>query len=156
MFVSDLKPNQAVDEITLEIVDMGEAKEFNNFRGTIRVANAKAKDETGQCTLTLWNDEIEKYSVGQKIRIKNGWCKEYRGEIQVSSGKYGKIEVLGGEGESQPAPKKQAPKKKKAEKKPAPEDEEELEGDTHAEDEDIFSEGEEDLNVKYEKLYGKE
>lgn len=164
MFVSDLKPNQAVDSIVLEIVDKGEAKEFINFRGKVRVANAKVRDSTGECTLTLWNDEIERYSRGQKIRIINGWCKEYRGEIQVSSGKYGKIEVLAGgtaqleEKATAKAPKA-APKKppmkarKKTEKKEGDADEEE---DTVVGDDDIFAEAEKDPYMKYEKMYGKE
>lgn len=160
MFVSDLKPNQAVDSITLEIVEIGEPKEFTNFRGTIRVANAKVKDETGQCSLTLWNDEIGKYSEGQRIRITNGWCKEYRGEIQVSSGKYGKTEILDGTGaETENAAPKAAPPKKKPAKKQAKakkeEDSEEEEEGTEA-NEEIFPEVEKDPYVKYEDKYGKE
>jgi replication factor A1 len=160
MFINELKPNQPVDSIVLEIVNKGETKEFTNFRGKVSVANAKVKDSTGECTLTLWNDEIERYSAGQKIRIINGWCKEYRGEVQVSSGKYGKIEVLAG-GSAQPeekavpkAPKKAAAKapRKKTGKTGTGEEEEE---ETAAVDDDIFAEAEKDPYLKYEKIYGK-
>lgn len=166
MFISDLKPNQAVDDIVLEIVDKGETKEFTNFRGKIRVANAKVKDSTGECTLTLWNDEADRYSNGQKVRITNGWCKEYRGEIQVSSGKYGKIETVGGGAISEKKPTQEVPKKKPGKpplkgqtKKPAKGGKEEgLEDgeEVSSTDDDIFAEAEKDPYIKYEKMYGKD
>ncbi|MBM3309484.1 MAG: hypothetical protein FJY77_04445 [Candidatus Altiarchaeales archaeon] len=154
MYVSDLKPNQPIESIILEIVSIGEVKEFTNFRGKIRVANAKAKDSTGECTLTLWNDEADRYSPGQKIRIINGWCKEYRGEIQVSSGKYGKVEVLSG-GSGREAKKEEKTQKKKPPKKTQKKGEENSEEDPPADEDDIFSEAEKDPYIKYEKKYGK-
>lgn len=162
MFISDLKPNQAVDSITIEIVDKGQEKEFTNFRGKVRVTNAKVKDETGQCTLTLWNDEIDKYSSGQKVRITNGWCKEYHNELQISSGKYGRIEILGPDGnaaaeenkiEDAPAEK---PKKKRAKKHAKEKTEDEEKTDDEPAEEDIFSEAEKDPYIKYEKKYGED
>ncbi|MBI2666701.1 hypothetical protein HYX13_03760, partial [Candidatus Woesearchaeota archaeon] len=39
-------------------------------------------------------DDVEKVSVGDKIRLQNGWCSEYKGEKQVSAGKFGKIELV--------------------------------------------------------------
>lgn len=161
MFISDLKPNQAVDSITVEVVDKGETKEFTNFRGKVRVANAKVKDETGQCTLTLWNDEADKYSNGQKVRITNGWCKEYRGEIQISSGKYGRIGVIepAGEVEAKESDVKEkqvekTPRRRRVKKQPKS-GEGNNEDETAAED-DIFSEAEKDPYIKYEKMYGKD
>jgi ssDNA-binding replication factor A large subunit len=44
--------------------------------------------------LTLWNDEIERVQVNSKIKIVNGWTSAYKGKLQVSAGKYGKLEVL--------------------------------------------------------------
>jgi replication factor A1 len=156
MYVSDLKPNQPVDSLILEIVNIGEPKEFTNFRGKIKVANAKAKDSTGECTLTLWNDEIDRYSPGQKIRIINGWCKEYRGEIQVSSGKYGKVEVLSGGSGRESKKEEKVQKKKQSPKKTQKKDVEESEEDPPADEDDIFSEAEKDPYIKYEKKYSKD
>jgi ssDNA-binding replication factor A large subunit len=33
--------------------------------------------------------------VNDRIRIVNGWVNEWRGNLQVSAGRYGKIELLG-------------------------------------------------------------
>ena len=93
MNVNELQPNKPVDSLEAEVVQIDEPREFTNFRGSGRVASAKIKDETGETKLTLWNDQIEQIEVGNKILIENGWVKEYRGELQISTGKFGKITV---------------------------------------------------------------
>lgn len=94
MEIKDLKPNKAIDSLEVEIVEMEEPKEFTNFRGTGKLVNVKAKDKTGEVKITLWNDQIAQVSKGAKIKIENGWVKEYRGELQVSTGKFGKLTIL--------------------------------------------------------------
>jgi replication factor A1 len=93
MQVKDLKPNTAIDSLEVEVVSVDGAREFTSFRGSGKVANAKVKDETGEVRLTLWNDEINLVTQGAKIRIENGWTKEYKGELQIGAGKFGKIVV---------------------------------------------------------------
>ncbi len=94
MEIKDLKPNKAVDSLEVEVVEVEEPKEFTNFRGTGKLANIKAKDNTGEVKITLWNDQITQVNKGAKIKIENGWVKEYRGELQVSTGKFGKLTLL--------------------------------------------------------------
>jgi len=93
MNVKDLQPNSAVDVLELEVIEVEEPREFINFRGTGRVANARAKDESGEIKLTLWNEQIDKVKSGDKVVIENGWVKEFRGELQVSTGRLGKLTV---------------------------------------------------------------
>ncbi|HLC80152.1 MAG TPA: OB-fold nucleic acid binding domain-containing protein, partial [Candidatus Nanoarchaeia archaeon] len=59
-----------------------------------RVCNAILEDGSGSITLTLWNDEIESLNVGDKVKLSNGWVSEFRGEKQISTGKFGQIEIL--------------------------------------------------------------
>ncbi len=92
--IKEVKPRQGKIDIELEIVDIGEVREFERFGKKGRVVTALAKDETGEINLTLWNDEIDIVKVGDKIRITNGYCSEFQGERQLSAGKYGKLEVL--------------------------------------------------------------
>jgi len=93
MQIKDIQPNKAVDILEVEIIDVEEPREFTNFRETGHVANARIKDETGEVKLTLWNEQIDQVKVNDKIVIENGWAKEYRGELQVSTGKFGKLSV---------------------------------------------------------------
>lgn len=95
MKVSELKPRMAVDEITLEIVSKGETREFANERGSGKVCSAAAKDEDGEeITLSLWNEQIDQVKEGTKVKIENGWCSEFQGQKQVSTGKFGNLTVL--------------------------------------------------------------
>ena len=95
MQVKDLQPRQGKVDIELDIVDMGEVREFEKFGKAGRVANAIAKDETGDIKLTLWNEDIEKIKSGDKIKITNGYVSEWQGEKQLSTGKFGTLEVIG-------------------------------------------------------------
>jgi hypothetical protein len=45
--------------------------------------------------LTLWNEQIEQVKVGDKVKISNGYVNEFQGELQLTTGKFGKLEVLG-------------------------------------------------------------
>ena len=94
MAIKDLEARQGNVNLTLDVVDKGEMREFEKFGKKGRVCNATAKDDTGSITLTLWNDDIDKVNVGDKVKIENGWVSEWQGELQLSTGKFGKLEVL--------------------------------------------------------------
>lgn len=57
----------------------------------LSVANASLGDDTGRLALTLWNNQIKIVSVGDQIRIENGYVGSYRGINQISTGKAGRI-----------------------------------------------------------------
>ena len=101
MEVKDVQANQGNIDLVVEVVSKEEPRTFEKFGKEGRVCSAKVKDETGELKLTLWNDDVDKVSVGDKIHIENGWCSEYRDEKQLSSGKFGKIEVVGKAAEEQ-------------------------------------------------------
>ncbi|HLC81377.1 MAG TPA: hypothetical protein VJH68_01855 [Candidatus Nanoarchaeia archaeon] len=94
MEVKDIKPNQGNIDLILEVVDKEEPREFEKFGKKGKVCNAKVKDGSGAIKLTLWNEDIDKINVGDKIHLQNGWCSEFREEKQLSTGKFGKIEVV--------------------------------------------------------------
>jgi len=95
MLVKDLKPRTGVDEIVLEIVSKGEEREFANANGSGKVCSCAAKDEGGdEVSVTLWNEQCAQVSEGKKVKISNGWTSEYQGQLQVSTGKMGNLEVL--------------------------------------------------------------
>jgi replication factor A1 len=94
MEIKDLKPNTGNVEIVAVIAEKEEPKTFEKFGKQGKVCNAKLKDDSGVVKLTLWNDDIEKVAVGDKVRVEKGWCSEFRDELQVSTGKFGQIEVV--------------------------------------------------------------
>jgi len=94
MKVKDLKARMEVPEIELEITSVGEERSFSSPKGTGKVANAAAKDDTGEVKVSLWNEQIEQVKEGDKIKIENGWTSEYKGELQLSAGRKGTLTVL--------------------------------------------------------------
>jgi len=89
---TELKPRSAVPEIVLEIVSKGEVRKFANDRGSGRVCSCAGKDSGGEVSLSLWNEQCDQFEEGDTVRIRDGWCSEFNGQLQVSTGKNGKIE----------------------------------------------------------------
>ena len=94
MKISDLKAGMRRVDIKVKVVSVGEVRDVNTRFGAARVATATVADETGQTKLTLWNDDIDKVSQDDVIDIKNGYISEFRSEIQLNVGQYGKMNVL--------------------------------------------------------------
>src|SRR2546430_13116308 len=89
MKVNEVRPESKVDVIELTIREKGAAREFSSRGGsTGKVCDAKAVDEDGsEVSVSLWNDEIDRVQPNDRIRITNGWAREWRGNIQASAGK---------------------------------------------------------------------
>ena len=101
MEIKDLQPRQGNVEVVATIKSIEEPREFEKFGNTGKVANATIEDESGSMKLTLWNDQIDQVKVGNKIHITNGYVNEWQGETQLTTGKFGKLEVVG-EGKATP------------------------------------------------------
>jgi len=77
-----------------EIVSIEPTREVRTrFGKPLRVANATLSDGSGEVVVTLWEADIDKVSIGDKITIENGWVSEFKGSLQITAGKQGKIVV---------------------------------------------------------------
>lgn len=94
MNIADLQARQGNVEVIGEIIDISEPKTFQKFGKSGRVATARLQDESGEIKLSLWNEQIDQFKVGDKIRIENGYVNEWQGEKQLTTGKFGKIEKI--------------------------------------------------------------
>ncbi|MBI2549731.1 DNA-binding protein [Candidatus Woesearchaeota archaeon] len=94
MNIKELAPRMGNVELTAEVAEVGEVREFNKFGKSGRVATARLKDETGEIELSLWNEQIDQIGKGDTIRVVNGYVKEYQGEMQLTTGMKGSIEVV--------------------------------------------------------------
>ncbi len=94
MKISELQIRQGNVEVEGTIKEIGEVRTFDRYGRELRVANATLEDDSGTITLTLWNDDIDNYKAGDKVKITNGYVNEFQGEKQLTSGKFGKIEKL--------------------------------------------------------------
>jgi len=89
-----LKAGQGKVDIEVEVVDISDVRTFSKFGKDGRVATAKVKDESGEIDLTLWNENIDDVSVGDKLKIENGYVSEFQGNTQLTAGKYGTLSVV--------------------------------------------------------------
>ena len=96
MKITDLSDGDgAVDIDEAEVVSVGEPRTVNTHFGTeARVAHIKIKDDTGEITLSLWNDDIEKVQVGTFIKISTGYVNSFRGEVKLNVSRYGTLDIL--------------------------------------------------------------
>lgn len=93
-FISDLKPSRvATVEATAAKLDSIREVE-QRLGGTTRVRNVLLKDGTGETVLVLWGKDVELVTEGEKVRVVDGWVKDYRGRPQISLGRSGKLEKL--------------------------------------------------------------
>jgi len=127
MKIADLRAGQNKVEVKAKVTDVGETRQFERFGRTIRVATATIKDNSGSIALSLWNEDVDRIKKGNKIKISNGFIKEFQGEPQLTAGKFGKIEVLGAE-EGEEKEEVEEPEEEAAEEEvPAEEKEEKIE-----------------------------
>lgn len=94
MNINELEPKQGNVDVIAEVTDKDSIREFEKFGKTGKVCNATIKDESGSIKLTLWNEQIDTVNVGDKLHVTNGYVNEWQGEKQLTTGKFGKLEVL--------------------------------------------------------------
>ncbi|MBN2477664.1 DNA-binding protein [Candidatus Micrarchaeota archaeon] len=94
MNISELNEGMTDVSVEAEVVSVGEVKEINKYGNTLKVANVEIKDDSGSIKLTLWNENIDKVKEGDKIKIEKGYVRSFQGELQLTLGKNGTLEVL--------------------------------------------------------------
>jgi len=62
--------------------------------GTLSVCDALLTDGSGEIKITFWGEECNKISDGIKIRITNGYTNSFKGEVALTKGKFGRMEIL--------------------------------------------------------------
>lgn len=95
MKISELKSGMGNACIEAEIVSIEAPREVvGKYGKRLRVASANIRDDSGEIVLSLWNEDIEKYIQGDKIKITDGWVSDYKGQLRISAGRSGKIEKI--------------------------------------------------------------
>lgn len=93
MQIKDLEVRQGNVDIVVEVSEKGDVREFEKFGRKGRVCSAKAKDASGEIVLSLWNEQIDQVNVGDSVHVTNGYVSEFQGEKQLTTGKFGRLEI---------------------------------------------------------------
>jgi len=96
MKISELRAGATNVELEGTITEKSEPREvITKYGKRLNVADAVISDDTGSISISLWEGNIDLVNVGDKVKVTNGYVSEFKGNPQLSTGKYGKIEVVG-------------------------------------------------------------
>ena len=95
--ISEAKKMRSGVNVEAEVKSKGDSRTVNlKSGGTIDVCDAiisNGDTEDDQMKLTLWGDDIKAVNVGDKVVITNGYTNEFKGEVSLTKGKFGKMEI---------------------------------------------------------------
>jgi len=94
MKISEIKSGTSNVTVEGKIIDISEIREVQTRYGKRSVADAILEDETGQISISLWENQITSVSVGDKIIVSGAYATEFREKLQLSIPRSGKIEVV--------------------------------------------------------------
>lgn len=92
--VSQVKKMRSGINLKAEVKSKGEPRTVNlKTGGTVDVCDAVISDGSDDIKLTLWGDDIKAVNVGDVVVITNGYTNEFKGEVSLTKGKFGKMDV---------------------------------------------------------------
>ena len=96
--ISEAKKMRSGVNVEAEVIGKGDPRTVNlKTGGTVDVCDATISNgdgtEENQMKLTLWGDDIKAVNVGDKVAIENGYTNEFKGEVSLTKGKFGKMTV---------------------------------------------------------------
>jgi len=95
--ISEARKMRSGVNVEAEVKSKGDPRTVNlKSGGTIDVCDAviaNGETEDDQMKLTLWGDDIKAVNVGDKVVITNGYTNEFKGEVSLTKGKFGKMEI---------------------------------------------------------------
>lgn len=95
MKISDLKVGASNVTVQAKVISKDDPREVvTKYGKRLSVANITLQDETGSIPMSLWGNDINTVNVGDTIEVANGYVNEFRGNPQLSTGKFGKIKVV--------------------------------------------------------------
>jgi replication factor A1 len=91
--IKDLADGMKRVNVEGKIVDKGDQREVKSrFKDeTYRLCDAVLADETGSIKLTLWDDQMDLVTVGDSVKVENGYITSFKSELQLNIGKFGKL-----------------------------------------------------------------
>ncbi len=94
--VGSLKPNFRDVNLIAKVVNIGPSRTLASTRGRVDhlIAEAFVGDETGSVVLTLWDDQIGRFKVGDVLEVRRGYTTLFQGSLRLNVSKYGIMEKV--------------------------------------------------------------
>ena len=92
--VAQVKKMRSGINLKAEVKSKGDQRTVNlKTGGTVDVCDAVISDGSDHIKLTLWVDDIKAVNIGDVVVITNGYTNEFKGEVSLTKGKFGKMEI---------------------------------------------------------------
>jgi replication factor A1 len=93
MKINEIK--YGLSEVSTEgkITGKSEPRAVNTRYGRRSVADITLEDETGTIKMSLWEAQIDRVNIGDKVSISGAYVTEFRNELQLNISRSGKLEV---------------------------------------------------------------
>ncbi|MBI3413244.1 MAG: hypothetical protein HY051_04145 [Candidatus Aenigmarchaeota archaeon] len=94
MNISELASGMKDVSLTAKVAEKNEPREVQTRFGRRLVADVMVKDKTGSIKLSLWEKQIDAVKEGDEVEIAGAYVTEWRGSLQLSIPKTGKLTVV--------------------------------------------------------------
>jgi replication factor A1 len=94
--VGELRTYSRRVNLVAKVVERGEEREVvsRSDGRTHRLAELLVGDDTATVLLTLWDENVDRFDVGDVIHIQNGYANLFRGSLRLNVGRYGEVEKV--------------------------------------------------------------
>lgn len=96
MKIKDIKVGMNNISVEGKITEISETRDVQTKYGRRSVADATIEDETGSVSLSLWENQIDSVSVGDRVLISGAFVTQFKDKLQLNIPRSGKLEVLKG------------------------------------------------------------
>jgi len=94
MKIKEIKVGMNNINVEAIVVDKSDSRIVQTKYGRREVADVLLEDDTGRIKTSLWEGQIEKVNVGDKVKISGAYVTEFRGGLQLNIPKKGSIEPI--------------------------------------------------------------
>jgi replication factor A1 len=92
--IGEIQPNKRNIEVQGTLKEAGDVRTFDRFGGEGRLRTYTLEDDSGSVALTLWDDDVDVYEVGDTIQIENANSKLWKNQVQISTSRKSVIKKL--------------------------------------------------------------
>lgn len=94
MKISEIKAGMSNISLEAKIIDVSDIREVQTRYGKRNVADALLEDDSGQISMSLWEDNIKSVSVGDIVSLNGGFTTQFRDKLQLNIPRSGKLEIV--------------------------------------------------------------
>ena len=92
MRINELSTGTKIPVLIATIKSFGEERKIEATNR--KVCDVIITDDSGEVTMSLWDAQIDLFKVGDVVKIVNGYCSTFKSKKNVSSGKFGILELV--------------------------------------------------------------